>query len=110
MAFREPMLSGEAAPAVGAGQQLPTIHASGGSLVVPDAHLLFNAEFARLGDDLLLTGADGTTLLIKDYFALDAPPMLLSPSGAMMPPDVVANLVGPLAHETLTADRGHIGQ
>lgn len=81
----------------GSGAQLPPIQANGASVVVPDAHLLFTAEFSRIGDDLLLTGQDGTVLLIKDYFALDAPPMLLSPLGAMLSADLVAVLVGPRA-------------
>ncbi len=44
-----------------AATQLFPIQASGASVVVPDAHLLFTAEFSRIGDDLLLTGQDGTT-------------------------------------------------
>ncbi len=37
-----------------------TLQADGQVVVVPDAHLLFTAEFDRIGDDLLLTGRDGT--------------------------------------------------
>ena len=51
----------------------------------------------RLGDDVPLTGENGAILLIKDYFVLDAPPTLLSPAGAMMPPDLVSKPVGPRA-------------
>ncbi len=76
---------------------LSPIEVSGGPVTVPDAHLLFTAEFSRIGDDLLLTGQDGTTLLIQNYFAFDTPPMLLSPLGAMLPPGLVELLVGPRA-------------
>jgi len=39
-----------------------TTHQADGQVVaVPDAHLSFMAEFSRIGDDLLLTGQDGTT-------------------------------------------------
>ena len=39
-----------------------TTHQADGQVVaVPDAHLLFMAESSRIGDDLLLTGQDGTT-------------------------------------------------
>ncbi len=39
-----------------------TAHQADGQIVVvPDAPLLFTAEFSRIGDDLLLTGQDGTT-------------------------------------------------
>ncbi len=42
---------------------IATFQADGqeGQVVVPDAHLLFTAEFSRIGDDLLLTGQDGIT-------------------------------------------------
>ena len=40
---------------------ITTHQADGQVVVVPDAHLLFTAEFSRVGDDLLLTGQDGTT-------------------------------------------------
>ncbi len=79
------MVNRDVTKAGGSDGQFPPMQASGASVVVPDAHLLFTAEFSRIGDDLLLTGQDGTVLLIKDYFALDAPPMLLSPLGAMLP-------------------------
>ncbi|MFQ5773582.1 MAG: hypothetical protein ACE5GS_03595, partial [Kiloniellaceae bacterium] len=86
---------GDGAPEAGA--RLPSIEANGVSVIVPDAELLFTADYSRIGDDLLLTGQDGTTLLIEDYFALDAAPLLLSPLGAMMSPELVAALVGPRA-------------
>ncbi len=53
------MVSREVTTGGGSGAQLPPIQASGASVVVPDAHLLFTAEFSRIGDDLLLTGQDG---------------------------------------------------
>ncbi len=87
------MVSREVTKEGGSGAQLPPIQASGASVVVPDAHLLFTAEFSRIGDDLLLTGQDGTVLLIEDYFALDAPPMLPSPLSAMLPPELAATFV-----------------
>ncbi len=40
---------------------ITTHQADGQVVVVPDAHLLFTAEFSRIGADLLLTGQDGTT-------------------------------------------------
>ncbi len=87
------MVSREVTKGGSGSSYLPPIQANGASVTVPDAHLLFTAEFSRIGDDLLLTGQDGTVLLIKDYFALDAPPMLLSPLGAMLP-ELAAAFVG----------------
>ncbi len=73
---------------------LSPIEASGGPVTVPDAHLLFTAEFSQIGDNLLLTGQDGTALLIQNHFALDTPPMLLSSLGAMLPLELAAAFVG----------------
>ncbi len=78
----------------GSGTPLPPIQVRGASAVVPDAHLLFTAEFSRIGDDLLLNGQDGSVLLIQDYFALDASPMLPSQLRTMMPPELAAAFVG----------------
>lgn len=69
----------------------------GPTVTIPDAHLLFNAEFKRAGSDLILNGDDGKTATVHDYFASDKHPILLSPEGAALAPDVVAALAGPLA-------------
>jgi fibronectin-binding autotransporter adhesin len=61
---------------------------------IPDAHLLFNAEFERTGSDLILNGDDGKTATVHDYFASEKHPMLLSPEGAALAPDVVATVSG----------------
>ncbi len=81
----------------GPGQSITTVEASDLQVVVADAHLLFTTAFSQIGDDVPLTGENGAILFIKDYFVLDAPPTLLSPAGAMMPPDLVTKLVGPMA-------------
>jgi len=71
--------------------------ADGGPVTVPDAHLLFTADFSRSGHDLLLTGEDGKTLLIVDYFGPHGPVDLVSPSGAILSSSAVQSLAGPLA-------------
>ena len=71
--------------------------AEGGPITVPDAHLLFTAQFSREGHDLLLTGEDGKTLLIVDYFGAHQPADLVSPEGAILSSSVVQSLAGPLA-------------
>ncbi len=88
------MVSWEVINGGGAGAPLPPIQASGALVVVPDAHLLFTAEFSRIGDDLLLTGQDGGVLLIQDCFALDVSPMLLSPLDAMLPAELAGAFLG----------------
>jgi VCBS repeat-containing protein len=66
-------------------------------LVIPDAHLLFNAEFKRAGADLVLAGPDGKRLVVVDYFKDDTLPALVSPEGAALAGDIVAALAGPAA-------------
>jgi VCBS repeat-containing protein len=63
-------------------------------LVIPDAHLLFNAEFKRTGSDLTLVGPDGQRFVVPDYFKTDRLPTLLSPEGAALGGDIVALLAG----------------
>ncbi|MBL8907291.1 MAG: VCBS domain-containing protein [Rhizobiales bacterium] len=70
--------------------------AQGGPVTVPDAHLLFTADFSRSGHDLLLTGEDGNTLLIVDYFGPNGPVDLVSPDGAVLSSSTVKSLAGPL--------------
>ena len=70
---------------------------NGDPVVVPDAHLLFTADFQRSGNDLILTGKDGQIIIIDDYFAWEKPPHLQSPEGAHLFADVAKALAGPLA-------------
>jgi VCBS repeat-containing protein len=74
-----------------------TIKTNGTPVEIPDAALLFNADFSRSGSDLVLVGADGKTIIIVDYFATNGLVDLNSPDGAVLTADVVAALVGPVA-------------
>ena len=78
------MVSWAGSDAPVAGSALPPLLADGTATTVPDAHLLFTADFSRVGGDLLLTGTDGTTQLIEGYYDLAARPVLRSPEGAVM--------------------------
>jgi len=78
----------------------PTFASSEGAadfVTVPDAHLLFNGDFKRSGDDLKIIGDDGNAFVITDYFKHDKRPTLLSPEGAALTDAVVEALAGPLA-------------
>jgi len=55
------------------------------SVTIPDAHLLFTAEFKRKRSDLVLTGDDGHKILVTDYFQPD----LVSPEGALLSASLV---------------------
>jgi len=83
--------SGEA----GGSDVVRTIDVAGQPEIVLDAGLLFSADFVRLGDDLLLQGADGTEVLLRDYFTQVPPPPLETAEGARLTPDTVESLAGP---------------
>ncbi|MFO1151749.1 MAG: VCBS domain-containing protein, partial [Alsobacter sp.] len=76
------------------------------AIVVPDAHLLFTAHFARSGVDLVLTGQDGRKVVIADYFLGDRHPDLVSPNGGLLSASVVESLVGPLAPGEVAQNAG----
>src|SRR5271170_1570646 len=63
-------------------------------VLIPDAQLLFTAEFHRAGPDLVLIGQDGHHLLIPGYFSSEIRPALVTASGAGLPPHMVDLLVG----------------
>src|SRR6185436_16991053 len=70
------------------------LHADGGPVTVPDAHLLFTADFRRSGYDLILTGDHGDSAVIANYFGDAGSPALVAPHGTMLMPDVVCALAG----------------
>ena len=76
--------------------EAPRIYAD--HVTVPDAHLLFNGEFQRVGsNDLKIVGEDGQSFFIPDYFASETRAHLMSPQGATLSASVVEALAGPLA-------------
>ncbi len=67
-------------------------------VTVPDAHLLFSGEFKRVGTSgLKITGEDGRSFFIEDYFGGERHKHLLSPEGAMLSAQAVLSFAGPLA-------------
>ena len=70
---------------------------AGAPLVIPNGAMLLAADFVRQGADLMLVAADGGRVLIKGYFDLADPPALATAAGAVLPPELVARLAGPLA-------------
>jgi len=69
----------------------------GGQLTVPGEAWLLKADFSPQGPDLLLTGPDGTQVLIRDFYNLENPPDLLTDTGATIPADLAIKLAGPAA-------------
>ncbi|MCF8479306.1 MAG: FecR domain-containing protein [Rhodospirillum sp.] len=58
------------------------------------ARLLVMGEYTRDGNDLILRGADGPPVLIKDYFGSETPPDLVGPGGVTIRAALVDRLTG----------------
>ncbi|HEY3679586.1 MAG TPA: FecR family protein, partial [Bradyrhizobium sp.] len=71
----------------------PSAHAPADAIIVPDAHLLFGADFKRSGVDLILSNAD-RELVVHDYFKGEYRHPLASPDGAHLTGDIVNALAG----------------
>lgn len=65
-----------------------------GTIVFPDADLLFTSDFKRSGTDLLLIGQD-VTALITGYFKDDRRPNIRTPEGASLTGETIDALAGP---------------
>src|SRR5271154_1072417 len=63
-------------------------------IIVPDAQLLFTADFRRAGPDLVLTGQDGRHHIVPGYFSSESRAALMAPNGASLSADLVELLAG----------------
>jgi hypothetical protein len=70
---------------------------NGETLTIPGDSWLLKADFTPQGSDLLLTGPDGSQVLIRDYFNLDIPPDLMTDAGGVIPAQLALKLAGPAA-------------
>lgn len=73
------------------------LESGGTTLTIPGRGFLTGADFQREGPDLVLVGENGQTVLVTGYFANPHPPLLVSPDGAAITPDLAGKLAGPLA-------------
>ncbi|MBT6111963.1 MAG: hypothetical protein HOH64_17885 [Rhodospirillales bacterium] len=77
---------------------IQVLQAHNGELLnIPGEAWLLKADFSPQGSDLLLTGADGSKVLIRDFFNLDAPPDLVTDGGAVISAELAVKLAGPTA-------------
>ncbi|WP_316977296.1 tandem-95 repeat protein [Shumkonia mesophila] len=67
------------------------------TLTLPEGVPLADCDFARAGDNLVLTAPDGTVTVVRGYFGLETPPALVSAGGGELAGDLVTQLAGPLA-------------
>ncbi|MFN3237581.1 MAG: hypothetical protein ACE37D_11030, partial [Pseudomonadales bacterium] len=61
--------------------------------LIDNAELLLGGSYARDGFDLVITGADGTVLVVPDYFSFNPPPNLILANGNGLSPEMVKSLL-----------------
>lgn len=66
--------------------------AHGAAATIADAHLLFNSDFTRSGNDLHIDGHSGDRAIVRDYFSSGERAALMSHEGARLTPDLVEAL------------------
>jgi len=69
--------------------------ASDSPVMLPDGQFASDATYRQQGDDLILTGPDGTTVTVEGYFLADPAPDLLTPEGGRMTPALVESFTPP---------------
>jgi FecR protein len=78
---------------------------SDGTAMIPDAALLFNADFRKAGKDLLIVGEDGRRAIVHDYFADEKRATLMSREGA----SVLGSIVDAIVRQTTPAEYAQAG-
>lgn len=81
----------------GSGGDLAILDGHAAVISIPGGSWLLDAEFVRQGSDLLLLGEDGARILVRDYFAGDLSPPLVTDTGKEIVGDLAARLAGPRA-------------
>lgn len=69
----------------------------GGSLELADLSYMYDADFVRQGPDLLLVKADGTAVLVENYFAVETPPDLTGEQGRTLTAELIESFLMPVA-------------
>ena len=68
------------------------LNVSGSEVQVPGEGFVVAADYARDGDDLIMTGADGAAVRVRGYFEVEPPPRLTDEGGASMPGELAVSL------------------
>ena len=77
--------------------EAPAVTSAGEGFLLPNARFAVDAEYRQQGDDLVLTGGDGMTVVVPGYFLADPRPDLLTPEGGRITPSLVASFTPPEA-------------
>ncbi|MCB9988602.1 MAG: FG-GAP repeat protein [Rhodospirillales bacterium] len=85
-----------------ADSQVETISATGQeSIEIPGGDFIASADIIKDGADLILEGANGETIVIEGYFDASPAPLLMSPDGGALTPELVdsfAHNAGPVQY------------
>ena len=69
----------------------------GKDLLIPDGGWILGGEYIRQGSDLIIKGADGQMVVVRDFFSLASAPDLYTGTGAVINGQLATRLAGPLA-------------
>lgn len=73
---------------------LTVIQADGQTHIqLPDADFMAKGEILRDGQDLILQSSDGTEVVVENYFSAMPAPVLTTPHGSMLTPELVESFV-----------------
>jgi hypothetical protein len=67
--------------------------------VSPESHtilsteLLLKGDYIRSGDNLIIKGKMGEEVVVEGYFSGESSPILVSPTGAQLSPDIISKLL-----------------
>ncbi|KJS37470.1 MAG: hypothetical protein VR70_12500, partial [Rhodospirillaceae bacterium BRH_c57] len=99
--------TGFAATTVAGSAPATVLVAADGVVAVPDLLAMLQGDYLRAGPDLVLVAPDGARTVIRDFFASDPAPDLVSVDGAMVSGALATRLAGPVAPaQTAQADSG----
>ena len=62
------------------------------NFLIPNGNLILVANYEQVGNDLVLSGPDGTTVIVQGYFDLSSPPDLVSADGTVVSSDIVISI------------------
>ena len=93
------------------GSDVTTLDAgSGGSITIPGGTMLLTAEFSQQGNDLVVEGQDGSTVVVQDYFTVAQSPTLQTAGGAQLPSDLVQKVAHAGAQMQVAQDGAAVGE
>ena len=67
------------------------------ALMLPSGQFASDAQYSKHGDDLHLTGPDGATVIVRDYYQADPAPDLMTPEGGRVTAELVNSFTPPEA-------------